>query len=133
MEEIKKIEKLLEEGKQIEIRVVENCDCGDRILHNNGGNYHMRWSYIIRKASNIYEVDVFMWNTRETFPQDSFYKCWCGKKHREDEEHYLTKWEKRDLKEFFEELKKKDEETVREINYPYREIKRYDIFWEVKQ
>jgi len=49
---------------ELALEIEEECDCGDRPLHNNGGHYHYWWQ--------IYKLDdehylVYMNNSREAF------------------------------------------------------------------
>lgn len=44
----------------------EPCNCGDRIMHNNGGNYHTTLELCV---ANGYAV-VYVSDTSESFPMD---------------------------------------------------------------
>ena len=49
----------------------EPCDCGDRILHNNGGNYHrITRTVTVRDGEGNAAVLIENTTTRETFPRD---------------------------------------------------------------
>jgi len=50
----------------------EPCDCGDRIRHNNGGNYHDRINVVAVSGEQGYCVLVEETTTRENFPADKF-------------------------------------------------------------
>lgn len=51
----------------------EPCNCGDRIRHNNGGNYHaIDRLHLIGDDDSIYCVILEETDTRESFPGDQY-------------------------------------------------------------
>ena len=59
----------------------EPCNCGDRVMHNNGGNYHAVGYVVVAKdGEGRAAVVIESTTTRETFPRDEF-EClvWDGK------------------------------------------------------
>lgn len=59
----------------------ERCDCGDRIRHNNGGNYHVTaWvrTFHVRdnetgaRVPDVWAIVIHDDSSREVFPKDEF-------------------------------------------------------------
>jgi hypothetical protein len=69
-----------------EIRGSGRCNCGDRIQHRNGGNYHP--AVEIREDQGDYAVSLV--STREIFPGDRWGDCPCGAPYLAEEEHFHT-------------------------------------------
>jgi hypothetical protein len=69
--EEKKMPKITIEHEVVEL-YREPCDCGNRILHNNGGNYHRLTLLHVFSSSDreAWCVVLESTNTREDFPQD---------------------------------------------------------------
>lgn len=51
----------------------EQCDCGSRIAHNNGGNYHkIHRMHLLEDANGVHCIILEETTTREDFPGDEF-------------------------------------------------------------
>jgi len=77
-------EQNFEEAKNIlekngEITLYEPCDCGSRILHNNGGNYHQIVSFSIDEGRYFVKED----STCELTPPPAEWE-------ELDEKHFFT-------------------------------------------
>ena len=46
------------------LEIKEDCDCGENVLHNNGGHYHYWWQ--VYKLDNEFYL-IYSNNTREAF------------------------------------------------------------------
>jgi len=50
----------------------EPCNCGDRVMHHNGGNYHRRIRLHTLVTDDSYVVLLEDTTTREHFPGDNY-------------------------------------------------------------
>jgi hypothetical protein len=69
-----------------ELSIYEPCDCGSRIRHNNGGNYHE----IIRLIRDEDQVFIKHDTTCELVPDAEWYECQDWKKVIKDYADWLS-------------------------------------------